>query len=75
MQNIVLGGSAGGKKEDFTKAFEQPLKSSNQGAKTPGAETGAASGKRVCYVLEAVPYNALLCSGSCHLRVWSVCLC
>ena len=39
MSNIVLGGSAGGKTEDFKDALEQPLKNSSQteGAKAPGS--------------------------------------
>lgn len=40
MSNIVLGGSAGGKTEDFKEAFKQPLKSSSKGAKPPGPENG-----------------------------------
>ena len=62
MQNIVLGGSAGGKKEDFTKAFEQPVKSSNQGAKTPGAETGMAY---MCMLYRSSSAFDALVGGSC----------
>ena len=60
MSNIVLGGSAGGKQEDFTKAFEQPVKSSNQGAKTPGAETGVV-GKAFVLCLSSCACDSLPC--------------